>query len=75
MSAMPFIMSSTYCKGSSENDTSHSYPMKSDDICISGISGRYPKSYTIHEFEYNLYNKVCPLQLYKCTLVCMGLLK
>jgi fatty acid synthase, animal type len=29
-----------------------------DDIVISGISGRFPKSNNMYEFEYNLYNKV-----------------
>ncbi|CRK94451.1 CLUMA_CG007958, isoform A [Clunio marinus] len=29
-----------------------------DDIVVSGISGRFPNSDNIHEFEYNLYNKV-----------------
>jgi fatty acid synthase, animal type len=29
-----------------------------DEIVISGISGRFPSSKNMHEFEYNLYNKV-----------------
>lgn len=29
-----------------------------DDIVISGISGRFPKSNNMREFAYNLYNKV-----------------
>lgn len=27
-------------------------------IVVSGMSGRFPKSRNIEEFEYNLYNKV-----------------
>lgn len=29
-----------------------------DEICITGISGVFPKSKNIDEFEHNLYNKV-----------------
>lgn len=29
-----------------------------DEICITGISGKFPSSDNIAEFEYNLYNKV-----------------
>lgn len=29
-----------------------------DDICITGISGVFPKCKDINEFEHNLYNKV-----------------
>lgn len=29
-----------------------------DDIVVSGISGRFPNSRSISEYEYNLYNKV-----------------
>lgn len=29
-----------------------------DDICITGISGVFPKSKDIDELEHNLYNKV-----------------
>ena len=29
-----------------------------DEICITGISGRFPSSANIHEFRDNLYNKV-----------------
>lgn len=31
---------------------------KSDEIVVSGISGRFPKSKNMQEFEHNLYNKV-----------------
>lgn len=36
---------------SSEND-------QNDEIVVSGISGRFPKSNNLREFEYNLFNKV-----------------
>ena len=29
-----------------------------DDIVISGLSGKYPKSKNVDEFSTNLYNKV-----------------
>lgn len=29
-----------------------------DEICITGISGKFPSSDNVAEFEYNLYNKV-----------------
>lgn len=29
-----------------------------DEICISGISGRFPNSLNMHEYAHNLYNKV-----------------
>lgn len=29
-----------------------------DDIVISGISGRFPKSKNLDEFKYNLYNGI-----------------
>lgn len=29
-----------------------------DEICITGISGRFPSSANMHEFADNLYNKV-----------------
>lgn len=29
-----------------------------EEICVTGISGEFPKSKNIDEFEYNLYNKV-----------------
>lgn len=29
-----------------------------DEIAISGISGRFPNSHDMEEYEYNLYNKV-----------------
>ena len=32
--------------------------IKDNDIVISGISGRFPNSNNLREFEYNLYNKV-----------------
>ncbi|XP_070505891.1 fatty acid synthase-like [Chironomus tepperi] len=32
--------------------------VKDSDIVISGISGRFPNSNNLREFEYNLYNKV-----------------
>jgi fatty acid synthase, animal type len=31
---------------------------KDDDIVVSGMSGRFPNSDNIHEFEHNLYNKI-----------------
>lgn len=35
------------------------YPETPDDeIVISGISGRFPSSSNLHEFAYNLYNKI-----------------
>lgn len=30
-----------------------------DEIVITGMSGQYPNSKNVKEFEYNLYNKVC----------------
>lgn len=33
-------------------------PSPEDDICITGISGVFPKCKDINEFEHNLYNKV-----------------
>jgi len=32
--------------------------IKDNDIVISGVSGRFPNSNNLREFEYNLYNKV-----------------
>lgn len=29
-----------------------------DEICITGIAGKFPNSKNVAEFEYNLYNKV-----------------
>lgn len=37
----------------------------SDEIVISGISGRFPNSHDMEEYEYNLYNKVS-LLLIRC---------
>lgn len=34
------------------------YSQNDNDIVISGISGRFPKSSNLREFEHNLYNKV-----------------
>lgn len=31
---------------------------RGDEIVVSGMSGRFPKSCNIEEFERNLYNKV-----------------
>lgn len=31
---------------------------KDDEICISGISGNFPKARNVHELEHKLYNKV-----------------
>lgn len=35
-----------------------------DEICITGIAGKFPNSKNVAEFEYNLYNKV------KCLINC-----
>lgn len=35
-----------------------------DEICITGIAGKFPNSKNVAEFEYNLYNKV------KCLIHC-----
>lgn len=32
--------------------------IKESDIVISGVSGRFPNSKNLKEFEYNLYNKI-----------------
>ena len=32
--------------------------MVKEDIVISGISGRFPESDTVEEFEYNLYHNI-----------------
>lgn len=29
-----------------------------EDVVVSGISGRFPNSNNMHEFEHNLYNKI-----------------
>ena len=29
-----------------------------DEICITGISGRFPSSINMHEYAHNLYNKI-----------------
>ena len=31
---------------------------KDNDIVISGLSGRFPRSNNVNEFEYNLFNKI-----------------
>jgi fatty acid synthase, animal type len=31
---------------------------RDDDVVISGISGRFPNSRNMAEFEYNLFNKI-----------------
>ena len=38
---------------------SRAYPVTSgDEIVISGVSGRFPNSNNMHDFAYNLYNKI-----------------
>lgn len=38
---------------------SRTHPATPDDeIVISGVAGKYPKSRNVEEFAYNLYNKV-----------------
>lgn len=36
-------------------------PAKGDEIVISGISGKFPKSKNMAEYAHNLYNKVISL--------------
>lgn len=44
------------------SDRSHHSQMKNvlpgDEIVISGIAGRFPESDNVHQFQYNLMNKV-----------------
>jgi hypothetical protein len=40
-----------------------------DEIVISGIAGRFPKSANVAEFSDNLYNKVIHLMFILCQVV------
>lgn len=33
-----------------------------DEICISGMGGRFPKATGLYELRDKLYNKVCPIR-------------
>lgn len=35
-------------------------PSDDEEICITGLAGRFPSCHNVAEFEYNLYNKVSP---------------
>lgn len=45
--------------GGAANRSARIFAQSSDDeICITGIAGKFPNSKNVAEFEYNLYNKV-----------------
>lgn len=56
-------MASVECKTKSRERCER--PIPGDEIVISGISGKFPKSKTMTEFSYNLYNKVNMSQKFK----------